>query len=131
VDLQEIVLPKFSRSCGVDNQHAFVFAGKCNYYIIFGRNFLRKIGMKHDFNIGSMTAFDITIPMKQRNFYNDPLLALANTQDNNDNGCFHSTQILQNLSMIKPTLTACRITTRTLEYHTTTTTTANNIGSTK
>jgi hypothetical protein len=95
VELQEIVLPKFSRSCRGDDQHAFVFAGKCDYNIIFGRNFLRKIGMKDDFDIASTTVFDITISMKQKSFYNNLFLALANIQDDDDDGCFHSTQILQ------------------------------------
>jgi hypothetical protein len=66
VNLQEIMLPKFSRSCHIDNQHAFVFAGQCNYDIIFGQDFLCKIGMKHDFDLGSMTALDIIIEMKQK-----------------------------------------------------------------
>jgi hypothetical protein len=98
VNLQEILLPKFSCSCRVDNQHTFVFAGQCNYDIIFGRNLLRKIGLKHDFDIGLMTAFDVTIEMKQKSFYTNSFLALANIQEVNDdkrNDCFHSTQILQ------------------------------------
>jgi hypothetical protein len=82
----------------VDNQHAFIFAGQCDDNIIFGHNFLCKIGMKHNFDIGSMTAFDITIEMKQKSIYTDPFLALANIQKDNDDecdDCFHSTQILQ------------------------------------
>jgi hypothetical protein len=77
----------------VDHQHAFIFVGQCNYDIIFGCGILRKIGMKHDFDIGSMTAFNITIAMKQKSFYTN-LLALANVQDDERYNCFHSTQIL-------------------------------------
>mgnify|MGYP000114034173 CR=1 FL=1 len=98
VEIQKIILPEFSRSCEVENQHAFVFNGRCDYDIIFGRNFLQKIGMKHDFDIGSMTAFDITISMKQKSFYTNPFIALANIQENEDSDlddCYHSTQILQ------------------------------------
>jgi hypothetical protein len=31
VTLQELVLPEFSRSCRVDEQHVFVFSGPCDY----------------------------------------------------------------------------------------------------
>lgn len=41
VELQQLLLPKFSRSARVDEQHAYAFAGKCDYDIIFGRDFLR------------------------------------------------------------------------------------------
>ena len=64
----------------------------------FGHDFLRKVGMKHDFDIGSMTAFDMTIDMKDKNFYKNPLAVLAYIQEQDDekhNECFHSTQILQ------------------------------------
>jgi hypothetical protein len=65
------MLPEFSRSCRIDNQHAFVFAGQCNYDIIFGLDFLCKIGMKHIFDLGSMTAFDITIKINFGGYTNE------------------------------------------------------------
>jgi hypothetical protein len=82
VALQELaIIPEFSHSCCIDEQHAFVFAGPCDYDIIFGRNFLRKIGMKVDFDLGTTAAFDITIKMKHKSFYTNPFSALSNILD--------------------------------------------------
>jgi hypothetical protein len=66
VALQEMILPEFSLVCHIDEQHAFVFAGPCDYNIIFGCDFLCKIGMKALFDLGTVTAFDITIEMKHK-----------------------------------------------------------------
>jgi hypothetical protein len=55
------------------------------------------MGMKHNFDIGSMTAFDITIKMKQKSFYSHPFLVLSNILDDKEDkcdDCFHSTQIV-------------------------------------
>jgi hypothetical protein len=61
-----------------------------------------KIGMKINFVLGTMTAFDITIEMKHKSFYSNPFSALSNIlvniEDDSDN-CFHSTHIYWNLSM--------------------------------
>jgi hypothetical protein len=95
--LQELILPEFSCSCRIDEQRAFVFSGSCDYDIIFGRDFLRKVGMITDFKLGTMTAFDITTPMKHKSFYTNPFSALSNIIDDIKDGqddCFHSTQIL-------------------------------------
>jgi hypothetical protein len=48
----------------------------CN--IIFGRDNLQKVGMSHDYDQGTMTAFGITSSMKSKSFCTDPLHALAN-----------------------------------------------------
>jgi hypothetical protein len=97
VNLRELVPPEFSHSCRVNQQHAFVFDGLCNYEIVFGQDFLEKIGMKQDFNLGTMTAFDITLEMKHKSFYSNPLQALSQVLDDDDleferDDCFHSTQ---------------------------------------
>jgi hypothetical protein len=68
VNLQELVLLEFSHSCHVRNQHAFVLLGLYDYDIIFGQDFLHKIRMKQDFDLGTMTAFGITIKMKHKTF---------------------------------------------------------------
>jgi hypothetical protein len=52
--------------------------------------------MKQDFNLGTMTAFDITIEMKHQSFYSNPLQALSqvihyDTEIKTDD-CFHNTQ---------------------------------------
>jgi hypothetical protein len=78
----------------VNQQHTFVFNGSCDYDIIFGQDFLRKIGMKQDFDSGVMTAFNITVEMKHKSFYSNPLQALSSFTDDNttQDDCFHSTQ---------------------------------------
>jgi hypothetical protein len=54
------------------------FKGQCDYDVIFGRDFLGKIGMSQDYNQGTMTAFDITTSMKPKSFYINPFSSLAN-----------------------------------------------------
>jgi hypothetical protein len=98
VDLQEIILHEFSQSCCIDSQHAFILTGQCNHDIIFDRDCLRKIGMKHDFDTGNMTAFDITIDLKKKSLNSNPfavLVEIQESQEEQDDKCFHSTQILQ------------------------------------
>jgi hypothetical protein len=53
--------------------------------------------MKCDFELGTMTAFDITTTMKHKSFYTNPFSALKNIIDDiedEQDDCFHSTQIL-------------------------------------
>jgi hypothetical protein len=54
--------------------------------------------MKVNFDLGTMTAFDITIEMKHKSFYTNPFSALSNIlddiEDDHDN-CLTSTQILE------------------------------------
>jgi hypothetical protein len=80
LELHEPILPEFSHSCcmnqqefshscQVNQQHAFIVDGSCDYDIVFGQDFLQKIGMKQDFNLGTMTAFDITLKMKHKSCY--------------------------------------------------------------
>jgi hypothetical protein len=54
--------------------------------------------MKVDFDLGTMTAFDITTTMKHKSFYTNPFSTLSNIIDNledDQDHCFHSTQILE------------------------------------
>jgi hypothetical protein len=96
VDLQELILPKFSHSCCVNQQHAFIFDGSCDYNIVLGQDFLQTIGMEQDFNLGMMTAFDITLEMKHKSFYSNALQALSHIVDDDirfkQDDCFHSMQ---------------------------------------
>jgi hypothetical protein len=51
--------------------------------------------MKQDFDIGMMTAFDVTIKMKHKSFYLNPFQALSHILDDIEDkrdDCFHSTQ---------------------------------------
>jgi hypothetical protein len=81
VELKELVLPEFSKSSHVGSQAAYVFKGQCDYNVIFGRDFLRKIGMSQDYDQGTMMAFDITTSMKPKSFYTNSFSALANILD--------------------------------------------------
>ena len=83
--LHDIILPEFSPSTRVTNIQAYVFTTNCDYDIIFGRDFLRLINMSQDFSSGSMTAFDITVPMKTKHFYHNPFASLALILDSHEN----------------------------------------------
>jgi hypothetical protein len=80
------------------NSTPLCFSGPCDFQIIFGRDFLRKIGNQQDFQLDNTTAFNITVAMKNKHFYSNPFAALAtiidDTKDDIDD-CFHSTQILE------------------------------------
>jgi hypothetical protein len=77
VHLCKLILPECSCSSRVDHLTAYGFNGKCDYDIIFGRDFLRLINMTQDFANGTMSAFGTQLSMKQKNFYNNPFTALS------------------------------------------------------
>jgi hypothetical protein len=49
---------------------AFVFEQECNYDVILGRDFLRDIGLKMDFEKNVVEWMDDQIGMKQRGHWN-------------------------------------------------------------
>lgn len=63
VYLHEVVLPKFDRNKKIDGQGAFIFGGDCPYDLILGRDFLRKAGMKFDFERNTVTWMDVEVQM--------------------------------------------------------------------
>jgi hypothetical protein len=80
-----LVLLEFSCSSCVGCQSAFVFKGQCDYDVIFGQDFLRKIGMSQDYDQGTMTTFN-SMAMKPKSFfYTNPISALMNILDANKN----------------------------------------------
>jgi hypothetical protein len=92
VDLQEIYCPNLADPVALTvNKLSFLQANATmtSFLVVI---FYETIGMKHNFDTGDMTAFDITIEMKQKSFYSNPFTALTKIQDDE---CFHSTQILQ------------------------------------
>jgi hypothetical protein len=66
VHLCKLILPECSCSSRVDHLTAYGFNGKCDYDIIFGRDFLRLINMTQDFANGTMSAFGTQLSMKQK-----------------------------------------------------------------
>ena len=65
VTLQRVRLPEFDKNRCVNEQDALVFDNDgCKYDIIFGTNFLSKVGIKLDYDTGQMQWFDNILPMR-------------------------------------------------------------------
>jgi hypothetical protein len=71
--LRDIVLPEFSRSNKIDDQWAYVFDSDSHYDIIYGRDFLLKIGLDTCFSTKTTNWLDRKIPMKPARFWEDPV----------------------------------------------------------
>ena len=56
--MKSIILPEFDQSKRIDSQQAFMFDSACYYDVIFGKDFLTKIGMEMSFKEGTMSWFD-------------------------------------------------------------------------
>jgi hypothetical protein len=88
VELKDIVLPEFSRSKRIDGQWAFVFDAPWQYDIVFGRDFLLKIGLDTGFSTQTTNWLDIKLPMKKSGFWNAPVsmyLALEQHVEEHEN----------------------------------------------
>jgi hypothetical protein len=74
--LRDIDLPKFSRSNKIDNQWAYVFDSNSHYDIIYGRDFLLKIGLDTCFStkqpIGLIVR-SLLSSIKPARFWEDPV----------------------------------------------------------
>ena len=66
VKMRECMLPEFDKTKRIQGQEAMVFDAQCNYEVILGRDFLREVGIKMDFETGKVTWLDRTIDMKPR-----------------------------------------------------------------
>jgi hypothetical protein len=75
--LRDIILPEFSRSNKIDKQWAYVFDSDSHYDIIYGRDFLLKIGLDTCFSTKTTNWLDRKIPMKPTRFWEDPLAMQA------------------------------------------------------
>ena len=72
VHLRDIVLPEFSRSRKIDDQWAYVFDSDSHYDIIFGRDFMLKIGLDTKFSNKTTVWMDREIAMKSPRFWENP-----------------------------------------------------------
>ena len=72
VHLRDLVLPEFSCSKKIDDQWAFVFDSDSHYDIVFGRDFLLKIGLDTCFSTKTANWMDHKLPMKSPKFWDDP-----------------------------------------------------------
>jgi hypothetical protein len=97
VGLYELILPEFSQSSRIDHVLGYIFTGTCAYDIVFGRDFLHLIGMNQDFSTGTMTALGVSVEMKPKSFYKDPLQALIAIIDDQQGGESFATQIKESL----------------------------------
>ena len=65
VNLRDIRLPEFDKSCQIEEQKALIFEEKCRYDVILGNNFLTKAGIDIKYSDGTMTWFENTLPMRE------------------------------------------------------------------
>ena len=72
VELKDIVLPEFSRQKHIDGQWAFVFDAPSQYDVVFGRDFLLKIGLDTCFSTRTTNWLGQKLPMKKSGFWEDP-----------------------------------------------------------
>jgi hypothetical protein len=73
VRLKDIVLPEFSRTKRIDEQWALIFDSDSQYDIIFGRDFLLKIGLDTCFSTRTTNWLDQKLPMKKTEFWENPV----------------------------------------------------------
>ena len=65
VHLRNIKLPEFDKNRKVSEQKALIFNNECRYDIIFGADFLTKIGMVLDYRTGKMNWYGNSIKMRE------------------------------------------------------------------
>ena len=65
VTLRDLRLPEFDKNRRIDMQKALVFDNdNCKYDIILGTDFLKKTGIKLDYDTGHMIWFDTILPLR-------------------------------------------------------------------
>jgi hypothetical protein len=70
VNLMDCMLPEFDPTKRIYGCKAFVFEQECNYDVILGRDILRDIGLKMDFETNVVEWMNGQIGMKQRGHWN-------------------------------------------------------------
>ena len=65
VHLRDVRLPEFDKNRKISMQKALIFEGPCKYDIIFGADFLTKIGMVIDYRRGEVEWYGNTISMRE------------------------------------------------------------------
>ena len=63
VKLRDRRLPEFDKNRRIDEQRALVFDTKCRYDIILGTDFLKKAGIRMNYDTGFMEWFECILPM--------------------------------------------------------------------
>ena len=80
--MKGIMLPEFDKNKRIDEQGAFVFEGPCRYDIIFGRDFLRKVGLQMDFANAQMRWMEHLVPMRDDATWNNGSLFVDDQTEN-------------------------------------------------
>ena len=65
VHLRDVRLPEFDKNRKISMQKALIFDGPCKYDIIFGADFLTKIGMDISYRRGEVEWYGNTIMMRE------------------------------------------------------------------
>jgi hypothetical protein len=64
VTMRDIRLPEFDKNRQISQQKCLVFDNdKCNYDLILGTNFLKKVGITLDYDKEEMCWYDCTLPL--------------------------------------------------------------------
>ena len=64
VTLRDIRLPEFNKNRRISEQEALVFDAKCRYDIIFGTDFLAKVGINISYETGFMEWYECVLPLR-------------------------------------------------------------------
>ena len=80
VILRDIRLPEFDKNRRIAETRALVFDKECRYDIIFGADFLTRIGVKFNFDEGTMEWFENILQMREPwDMKNEEFLAMADS----------------------------------------------------
>jgi hypothetical protein len=71
VVMRKIRLPEFNKNCLVEEPKALVFDGQYKYNVIFGADFLTKIGIDIKYSSGNIEWFDNELPMRNPHHLDD------------------------------------------------------------
>ena len=64
VTLRDIRLPEFDKNRRIEEQKALVFDAPCRYDIIFGTDFLTKVGININYETGFMEWYECILPLR-------------------------------------------------------------------
>ena len=63
VKLRDLWLPEFIKNMSIESHNALVFDTQCRYGVIFGTDFLNKVGMKINFEDSVVEWYDSKLPL--------------------------------------------------------------------
>ena len=64
VKLRDLRLPEFNKNMNIEEHKALVFDANCRYDIIFGSDFLTKVGMKINYEDKVVECYDSKLPLR-------------------------------------------------------------------